>query len=129
MKKFILTVLVIIFSALSVNAEQVFYFAGRPSYVRTAVGGTRSLNNYGSNAAFAPRTRHINSQRAIADARRRRFERRMAKDRFARPYGYSYDMLRPARLSTPSQVSRFSRDIQISTTSKGHLRNGVIYYD
>lgn len=129
MKKFILLLSTMIFTGLCVNAQQVHYFGGHPSAVRTPSGAYRSINNYGSNAAFAPRTRHINSQRAIADARRRRFERRMAKDRFARPYGYSYDMLRPARLSTPSQVSRFSRDIQISTTSKGHLRNGVIYYD
>ena len=127
MKKFILIVLVIIFSALSVNAEQVFYFAGRPSYVRTVTGGTRSLNNYGSNAAFAPSTRHINSQRAIMDARRRQYARRMARNNFSRPYGY-YDQLRPSVAAKPSQVSRLNKDFQINTTTQGHLINGVMCY-
>ena len=128
MKKFILTVLVIIFSALSVNAEQVFYFAGHPSYVRTAAGGTRSLNNYGSNAAFAQNTRHINSQRAIMDARRRQYARQMAKNNFARPYGY-YDRLRPSVPAKPAQISRLNKNFHINTTSQGHLVNGVMCYD
>lgn len=127
MKKFILTILVIIFSAISTNAAQIHYFNGRPAYVRTTTGGMRSLNNYGSNAAFAQNIRYANSRRAVMAARQRKFARQMARNNFSRPYGY-YDMVRPARVARPSQISRLNRNFQINTTTQGRLINGVMCY-
>ena len=128
MKKFILTVLILLFSVVSANAEQVYYFYGRPSYVRSATGGIHSINTYGSNAAFAPGTLRRNSQRAIADANSRKYARQMARNNFSRPNGY-YDTLRPATVAKPSQISRLNKNYRINTTPKGHLVNGIICYD
>ena len=128
MKKLVIMLAVIFMTGLSANSREIYYMGGHPSYVRGAGGMHRSINNFGSNALFAPKTVHLTSRKASAEVDRRRYARYSATNGYARPYGY-YNRPIATRVVAPVQISRLSKNYQISTNPRGHLRNGVIYYD
>ena len=127
MKKVILAFVIMIFSGLSASAAQVFYdITGRPSYVSYHGGAyTRSINNWGTNAAFTPQ----NCIAAGERMRARRFARTYAET-MAERRGMGSRYNQPVRSvhTKYSEPSRFDKDYKISS-SKGHTRNGITYYD
>ena len=129
MKRFILILAVMMFTTLSANAMymQGVGGVGHPTHVMMPSGHMRSINNFGSNAAFLPKN-------TVGAAARMRMARGPATlrggDRFARPYGYNgYNMGGSMNTPRPVQVSRFDRNYQISTTRKSYTRNGVTYFE
>ncbi|MBQ8459776.1 hypothetical protein IJ541_06710 [bacterium] len=126
MKKFLLTCLVVFFSCLSANASsQVFYGAGgRPSHVSVGGGAYRSINNFGSNALFAPQN--------VREAGRRQMARKFANAQIQAMTnqgrygdgGIHSGMVMPKRI----EISRFDKNYKIST-GKSYTKNGVTYFE
>lgn len=134
MKKFLLTVLLIMFTSLSANATYSVSFGntGRPAFVSHG-GMSRSMHNFGSNAAFTPRNR------AYAGIRNREIQRQKAVTRAissmaAQNYGNSnYNYQRTMNgtrnsVAVQNQVSRFDRNYTVKT-QKSYTRGGVTYYN
>lgn len=80
MKKIIITVIMLIFAGINVNAAVINYNSaggvtsvsgGYSPYGRTYTTGT--INNYGSNASFAPNTIRQTQQRALRDSYERQY--------------------------------------------------------
>lgn len=133
MKKVLLTLLMIMLTSLSAHATYSVHFGntGRPAY--TVHGGTmrRSINTFGSNAAFTPANRALAGQRMRAIARERAITKAIssmgnqyAGGGYGRPYSYSY---RAASVAT-AEPSRFSKDYT-PRTQKSYTRGGITYYN
>jgi hypothetical protein len=133
MKRFILILAVLLLTNVSANA--VYYRSiggiGRPTHVMTPSGHMKSLNNFGSNAAFLPHNRIAAGQR-MRMREHMKYTRVHNHDRFARPYGYynhGYGV-GPARAVVRSvPPSRFNRNYQITSQSRSYTRNGITYFD
>jgi hypothetical protein len=127
MKKVILVFILIVFTCISAEAAQVFHdITGRPSYVSYGGGVyTRSINNWGTNAAFTPQ----NCIAAGERMRARRFARTYAQNMAARRGmgGYHQPAMHNVR-SVYSTPSRCDKNYKISS-SKSHTRNGITYFD
>jgi hypothetical protein len=126
MKKFVLSLLVFVFSSMSslvFATTQVSYnVAGTVASVRHGATHTTSFSsNFGSNAIFAPRNA------AMAGQRPRAMQRMMVNQpQYKNPYGrISSNEGVPIQVS---QESRFSKNCTISTP-KSYTKNGVTYYN
>lgn len=112
MKKFIATVLLLMFTSLSANATTQVFFGntGRPvSYSR---GFHRSsMHNFGSNAAFTP------ANRAYAGFRNRQIKRQKA---------ITKAIAATAQRSMPSTLSR---NYTPTRTTTSYTRDGITYYN
>lgn len=135
MKKFLLTVLLIMFTSLSANATYSVSFGntGRPAFVSHGGGMPRSMHNFGSNAAFTPRNR------VYAGIRNREIQRQKAVTRAIRSmasqncgnsnYNYQRTMGTTRNsVAVQNQVSRFDRNYTVRT-QKSYTRGGVTYYN
>ncbi|MBD5403181.1 hypothetical protein HDR58_10375 [bacterium] len=133
MKKFILTCLVICFTCIAANAEQIFFTAGRPTHTMNGRGYVRSINNFGSNAAFSP------EQTARAAQRIRRHQREDAINRAISNFGQYNNMNNRPILNNPmtnrntiasqrTEVSRFDKNYTVPNR-KSYTKNGITYYN
>lgn len=146
MKKIFATLFILLFSNLSASANYQVFFGNTGHPVSYSRGGSRavSMNNFGSNAAFAPKNTR---GRSFA---RDSFARPVCDWCFARPrsaniYRHNHDYImartrnRQARMrqyiSTSASkinhpVSRFDKNYQLSSNSsnKSVTCGGITYY-
>lgn len=133
MKRFILILLVMLFTTLNADAVFITYSStGHPTRMMHPSGRVSSINNFGSNAAFLPRNTAAAAHRLRMHQLQRDYARVRGADRFARPYGYynhGYGV-GPARAVVRSvPPSRFNRNYQITSQSRSYTRNGITYFD
>ena len=129
MKKVLLTIFLIMFTSLSANATYSVHFGntGRPAFAVHGGMVRRSINTFGSNAAFLPSNRALAGQRQRAIARERAITRALSS--MGNPYAgrcnrtYSYNANAVA-----VEPSRFSRDYT-PRTQKSYTRDGITYYN
>ena len=136
MKRFILILAVLLLTNVSANA--VYYRSiggiGHPTHVMTPSGQMRSLNNFGSNAAFLPHNRVAAGQR-MRMREHMKYARTYNHDRFARPYGYYGNYYRGmgynngVNMNKPTQISRLDKNYQVPMAKKLYTRNGVTYFE
>lgn len=146
MKKFILSLVIIMFSSLSANATSQVFFTntGRPSHIYYGTRPIRSINNFGYNAGFLPRNNPYYYRTAGY-----RYERGFARPAHccARPrsaYKYTHNReninyrTQQRRLVTTQRaqsmpqknvqtISRFDKNYSIAPT-KRISANGVTFY-
>ncbi len=136
MKKIILTVLVILFSTMSVNAAEYIYGAGgRQPIARVSHGQVRSIHNFGSNALFTPQNAIRAGARNRAIAREKAMTRAIANYGTGRVgygygggYGYGTQVATQTARTAPVEISRFDKNYKISTP-KSYTRNGITYFN
>lgn len=147
MKKAIATILMLLFTSLSANANYQVFFGNTGHPVSYSSGGGRavSINNFGANAAFAPKNTR---GRSFA---RDSFARPVCRSCYSRPrsadvYRHNHDYimnrtrLRQARMrrhyvttsasKVSNQISRFDKKYQLSSNSspKTITCGGITYY-
>lgn len=145
MKKFILTLIIIMFSCLSANAtSQVFYTnTSKPSHISYGTRPIRSIDNFGYNAEFLPqnnpyyRRPHYRYNRRFAQP-----AKCCARPRSAYKYAHNHDIInyrtKQRKIATTQRVqsiprkntqtiSRFDKNYRITHTPKIST-NGVIFY-
>lgn len=135
MKKIILTVLVILFSTMSVNATEYIYGAGgRQPIARVSRGQVHSIHNFGSNALFTPQNASRAGARNRAIAREKAMTRAIANcgNRrvgygYGSRYGYGAQVAETAHVA-PVEISRFDKNYKISTP-KSYTKNGITYFN
>lgn len=141
MKKIILTVLVILFSTMSVNAAEYIYGAGgRQPIARVSRGQVHSIHNFGSNALFTPQNASRAGARNRAIAREKAMTRAIANcgsRRVGSGYGYGYgygsrygygaQVAETAHVA-PVEISRFDKNYKISPP-KSYTKNGITYFN
>lgn len=134
MKKFLLTILMIMLTSLSANATYSVHFGntGRPAFA--VHGGTmrRSINTFGSNAAFTPENRALAGQRMRAIARERAITKAIGSmgnygNTYARG-GYNRAYSYRAASTVAVEPSRFSKDYT-PRTQRSYTRDGITYYN
>lgn len=138
MKKIILTVLVILFSTMSVNAAEYIYGAGgRQPIARISHGQVRPIHNFGSNALFTPQNAIRAGARNRAIAREKAMTRAIANCGTRRVgygygygggYGYGAQVATQTARTAPVEISRFDKNYKISTP-KSYTRNGITYFN
>lgn len=135
MKKIILTVLVILFSTMSVNAAEYIYGAGgRQPIARVSRGQVHSIHNFGSNALFTPQNASRAGARNRAIAREKAMTRAIANCGSRRVgYGYGSRYSYGAQVAetahvAPVEISRFDKNYKISTP-KSYTKNGITYFN
>lgn len=122
MKKIILTVLLIAFTAMSAEATTFVRYNPGGSVVSVRRGYHNPTASFGSNARFTPANRRI--------------VRRPARP--ARPYRCRYEdcygrrgartVVNGSRRIESAPMSRFNKNYTIST-QKSYTRNGITYYE
>lgn len=129
MKKLLLLFVFICFTCLGASADQMLiYNGGAPTRVMSFNGYSRSINNFGSNAAFTPenRARAAARQRAI-----RRYEAITKSIENSGRYGYYGGGGRAVAMqSSPVQsVSRFDKNYSVNRVQKTYSKGGVTFYN
>lgn len=124
MKKFILTLLLIMFTSMSAEATYVVHYGntGRPVSVSRGIRPARSVYRYGANAAFSPGYRAARPRRVAACPRS---TRRGEYGNYNNGYQSAY-VNRAAVAST--EPSRFSRNYTVPVR-KSYSRGGMTYYN
>ncbi len=138
MKKFLLTILMIMLTSLSAHATYSVHYGntGVPSFA--VYGGTmrRSLHSFGSNAAFTPSNRVLAGRRMRAIAREKAITKAISSmgssSRYSQPYaaggGYGRAYSYQAASVATVEPSRFSKDYT-PRTQKSYTRGGITYYN
>ena len=135
MKKIILTVLVILFSTISVNAAEYIYGAGgRQPIARVSRGQVHSIHNFGSNALFTPQNASRAGARNRAIAREKAMTRAIANCGsrwvgygYGGRYGYGAQVAETEHVA-PVEISLFDKNYKISTP-KSYTKNGITYFN
>ena len=125
MKKLLLMFVFVCFTCLGANADQfLMYSAGTPSRVMTMNGYSRSINTFGSNAAFTP------ANRARTAARLRTIRRENAINKALENSGrYGNAGGRSVAMQTSAPVSRFDRNYSVNRVQKTYSKGGVTFYN
>ena len=146
MKKFILSLIILMFSCLSASATSQVFFTntGRPSHISYGTSPIRSIDNFGYNAGFLPqnnpyyyRTTNYRYERGFA-----RPARCCAKPRSAYKYNHNYENInyrtKQRKIATTQRVqsiprkntqtiSRFDKNYSLTPTKKIST-NGITFY-
>lgn len=123
MKKFILTLLLIMFTSISAEATSFVHYSntGRPVSVSRGTFPARSTYRYGTNAAFSPGYRAARPRRMAACPHRGQ----RGDYRNRRPYRAAYVNKTSVANVEPS---RFSKNYSIPAR-KSYSRGGMTYYN
>lgn len=145
MKKFILSLVIILFSCLSANATSQVFFTntGRPSHISYGSGPRKSIDNFGYNAGFLPQNNPYYYRRSHHYQRRFAHPARCcAKPRSAYKYShnhanityrtqqrkaYTTQRVQSSPRKNNQTISRFDKNYNLSP-SKKISTNGVIFY-
>lgn len=125
MKKLLLMFVFVCFTCLGASADQFLMYnnAGAPSRVMSLNGYSRSINTFGSNAAFTP----VN--RARTAARVRAAKRENAINKYLENAGrYGNSGGRTVAMQTQS-VSRFDKSYSVNRAQKTYTKGGVTFYN
>ncbi len=128
MKKLLLMFVFVCFTCLGASADQFLMYnnAGAPSRVMSMNGYSRSINTFGSNAAFTPE----NQARAAARARVIRRENAINKalENSGR-YGYNGGGRSVAMQTSSAPVSRLDKNYSVNRVQKTYSKGGVTFYN
>ncbi len=124
MKKILLMFVFVCFTCLGASADQfLMYNAGAPSRVMSLNGYSRSINTFGSNAAFTP------ANRARTAARVRAAKRENAINKYLENAGrYGNSGGRTVAMQT-QPVSRFDKSYSVNRVQKTYTKGGVTFYN
>ena len=133
MKKLLLMFVFVCFTCLGASADQFLRYnnAGVPSRVMSLNGYSRSINRFGSNAAFTPK----NQARATARARAIRRENAINKalensgNQMARYAGRNTSQRAVAMQTSSVPVSRFDKNYSVNRVQKTYSKGGVTFYN
>lgn len=112
MKKFIVLILVMLFTAINAEATTTVFYgnAGRPIYRSHGAAYRTSANRFGSNAAFTPANRTM-------------------AGRSMRMGQYQKAITRSVAVSSPRNCSTLNRNYVPHTATSSYTRNGITYYN
>lgn len=128
MKKILMMVLVVLFIELPSGATTFVHYnmAGQPTHMTMGAGHVRSINNFGSNAAFTPENRMMAGERMRMRRLQQMAVARSGMARVARPLGGRTAVVTPVQ--PPVQISRLSRNYRVPPRTRV-VRNGIICYE
>lgn len=116
------------FTCLGASADQFLMYGngGSPSRVMSLNGYSRSINHFGSNAAFTPE----NQARTAARARAIRRYNAVTKAIENSGRASSYSGGRAVAMQTQSApISRFNKNYSVSRVQKSYSKGGVTFYN